>query len=433
MSEAKPGMAHVPSATDETLLNPWVILLVDDEPQVHEITKLVLAGADFAGRPIEFHSAYSAVEAKTFLQRHPETALVLLDVVMETGDAGLGFVRYVRDQLKNVDLQIVLRTGQPGMAPERDVILKYEINGYFLKTEITAQKLYSIVVSALRAFHYVKSLQRPQQQLVQPGLGGGEPRYDLQQRLLQAIGNNEMYLFVQPEVALASGNIVGLEILPSWKTNDGIIGFSEIAEIVRAPELRAQFDEWLVRQACTWSRSWQHLRSLPVRVSVPLLGGLFADERMLSAVDTCLTDFGIAPNALDLEVPESILHQSEPVARSALAYLKSKRVSVTIVDFGSGLISLPMLHRLSPSRIKIHRSFVRNLSGDPERSAIARSIIALAHTFGLDIVADGIATDLDLQFLKWEGCDVGQGDILAQSMAVTDAAAFLEAKQVSTH
>ena len=87
------------------------------------------------------HSAYSAPEAKAFLESHPDTALMLLDVVMETDDAGLRLVSYVREQMGNSDLQIVLRTGQPGMAPEREVIAGYDINGYLLKTEMIAQRL----------------------------------------------------------------------------------------------------------------------------------------------------------------------------------------------------------------------------------------------------------------------------------------------------
>ena len=145
---------------------PWLVLLVDDEPEIHEITKLVLANACVAGRPVALHSAYSGEEARVFMRQNPGTALVLLDVVMETDDAGLALVRYIRDQLRNPDVQIVLRTGQPGMAPEREVILQFDINGYFLKTEITAQKLYSITISSLRAFQFIKSLRGPERQSV---------------------------------------------------------------------------------------------------------------------------------------------------------------------------------------------------------------------------------------------------------------------------
>jgi EAL domain-containing protein (putative c-di-GMP-specific phosphodiesterase class I) len=108
-----------------------------------------------------------------------------------------------------------------------------------------------------------------------------------------------------------------------------------------------------------------------------------------------------------------------------VASMRSLGVSVTLVDFGLGLVSLPRLQRLLPDRVKIHKSFVRHVTQDPERSAIARSIIALAHTLGVAVVADGLVTEQDLQFFKWEGCDVGQGDLLARPMAVADVSAAL--------
>jgi EAL domain-containing protein (putative c-di-GMP-specific phosphodiesterase class I) len=97
------------------------------------------------------------------------------------------------------------------------------------------------------------------------------------------------------------------------------------------------------------------------------------------------------------------------------------------------MISLPLLRRLRPDRLKIHRSFVRNVSSDAERSAVARSVVALAHTLGLTVVADGIATDLDREFFKWEGCDIGQGDVLARSIAVSDVARFVASRTDVTH
>jgi EAL domain-containing protein (putative c-di-GMP-specific phosphodiesterase class I) len=409
----------------------WIVLLVDDEPGVHEITKLVLANAAFEGRPIEFHCAHSAAEARTFLEQYPETALVVLDVVMETDDAGLGLVRHIRDRLNNADVQIVIRTGQPGMAPERDVILKYEINGYFLKTEITAQKLYSIVISGLRAFQTIKALRRPLHE-PRPARVGEVGRGWSREALIRAVQRNDIHLLAQPEMRLSADELVGVEILPSWKTDEGVIGPSQLAEFLGESELRGQFDEWLIRQACAWTRSWQSSRSAPLRVSVPVVSE-HLDCELLAIVDRCLSEFNPSPGTLDFEVPEAILLHKQPEAREAVEYLQSRKISVTVIDFGSGLISLPALSRLMPNRVKIHRSFVRNVSNDPGKSAIARSIIALAHTLGLDIVADGLDNEKDLQFLKWEGCDTGQGDFLARSIAIADVASLLSAKHIATH
>lgn len=136
----------------------WKILIVDDEPQVHEVTKLVLKEFAFAGRTLEFVSAFSAQEAKARLAEHGDTAMVLLDVVMETEDAGLKLAQYIREELKNRWIRIVLRTGQPGQAPEEQVILHYDINDYKAKTELTATKLFTTVISALRSYRDIKTL-----------------------------------------------------------------------------------------------------------------------------------------------------------------------------------------------------------------------------------------------------------------------------------
>lgn len=131
---------------------PWNILIVDDEPSIHEITQLSLKGFDFSGRPLKFLNAYSAKEAKIILNEEKDIAVILVDVVMETDDAGLELVKYIRETLNNHIVRLILRTGQPGQAPEKKVIREYDINDYKEKTELTAQKLYSTILSSLRSY-----------------------------------------------------------------------------------------------------------------------------------------------------------------------------------------------------------------------------------------------------------------------------------------
>ncbi|GGA07892.1 transcriptional regulator [Paenibacillus marchantiophytorum] len=139
---------------------PWIALIVDDEKQIHQVTKMVLDDFEFDGKKLEFHSAYSALEAKQLLTQHPDAALILLDVVMEYEDAGLQIVKYIREELKNSSIRIILRTGQPGQAPERTVIMDYDINDYKEKTELTTQKLFTTVVTALRSYRDLKTIEK---------------------------------------------------------------------------------------------------------------------------------------------------------------------------------------------------------------------------------------------------------------------------------
>ncbi len=130
----------------------WEILVVDDEEDVHRITRLVLKGFIYQGKQLEILSAYSAEDAKNILQAHNNIALIFLDVVMETHDAGLQLVQYIRETLKNRFVCIILRTGQAGFAPEEEVVVKYEINDYAEKTELSRQKLISLTATGLRGY-----------------------------------------------------------------------------------------------------------------------------------------------------------------------------------------------------------------------------------------------------------------------------------------
>jgi response regulator RpfG family c-di-GMP phosphodiesterase len=136
----------------------WRILVVDDEPDVHAITKLALSRFELDGRGLEFMHAYSAAEARAFLLHEPDIALAIVDVVMETETAGLELARWMRQDLKNRFTRIVLRTGQPGQAPEEKVIVEYDINDYKEKTELDRKKLFTTVFSALRAYRDIMQI-----------------------------------------------------------------------------------------------------------------------------------------------------------------------------------------------------------------------------------------------------------------------------------
>ncbi len=148
-AEEKPQEESLSSAY---IGNVWKVLVVDDESDVHTVTKLALDGFELQKRNIEFLDAYSAEEAKVVMRDHPDIAIVLLDVVMESSQAGLDLVRYIRDDLGNTFTRIILRTGQPGEAPEKDVVKTYQINDYKTKTELTSDKLYTAVLASLRTY-----------------------------------------------------------------------------------------------------------------------------------------------------------------------------------------------------------------------------------------------------------------------------------------
>lgn len=136
----------------------WRLFIVDDEPDVHRATTFALTGVNILGRPIEFLHAYSAEEAARILKTESDIAIILLDVVMEREDAGLHLVKIIRKDLKLLDVRIILRTGQPGYAPEIETIHDFDINDYKAKSELTRTKLYATVTAAVRAYEQIRAL-----------------------------------------------------------------------------------------------------------------------------------------------------------------------------------------------------------------------------------------------------------------------------------
>ena len=162
------------STTEILQAQPWHILLVDDEEGVHQVTEMVLRDFEFDGRPLKITNAYSAKEARELMAELDDVALAIVDVVMETDDAGLGLVRHIRTDLQNHYTRLVLRTGQPGQAPEEQVILEYDIDDYKDKTELTSNKLITLLYATLRAYRDICIIDQHRRSLEQVILASTE-------------------------------------------------------------------------------------------------------------------------------------------------------------------------------------------------------------------------------------------------------------------
>lgn len=153
----KPESASIPP---RVVQRPWVVVIVDDEPDVHEVSRLVLDDLSFDGRPVEILSAYSAAEGRRIFEQRGDIAVALIDVVMEHERAGLDLVAHVRQRLDHRLTRLILRTGQPGMAPEREIVAHFDIDDYKEKTELTADRLYATIYAALRSYQALWSLEQ---------------------------------------------------------------------------------------------------------------------------------------------------------------------------------------------------------------------------------------------------------------------------------
>ena len=404
---------------------PWTALIVDDDPAVHEVTRILLARTSFENRSVVLHHAYSGKEARAFLDRHPETALVLLDVVMETDDAGLRLCGHIRETLGNHDIQIVLRTGQPGQAPEREVILNYEINGYFLKTELTAQKLHSIIICALRTWNYIKSLKRQRGVARTRFAQAREPAGPA--GVTGALDRGEVEVLAQPQLDLQHGTLAGVELIPKWRGD----GEHEIrgASLLRAADREGEsgrINRWLITEGCRLALRWCTGARSVSRVSLKASGAAIRSGGVVAAIQRCLETTNLSPRCLALEIPESELSLDLGASAKTVDRLQELGVAIIVDEFGIGPTSIAELRQLGPVSLQIAPEIVAGVASDPDCAAVARSVIALAHTLGMSVNAEGVETKEQLEFLKWENCESAQGDFFAEAMAPALLDAFVD-------
>ncbi|HYE40880.1 MAG TPA: EAL domain-containing protein, partial [Ramlibacter sp.] len=170
--------------------------------------------------------------------------------------------------------------------------------------------------------------------------------------------------------------------------------------------------EWVLRQACLQGRAW-HDAGYPVAVAVNLSGLQFMHPDLLRIVDTALEEAGLAPEHLELEVTEAVIMKGNTAAHDTIRALRARGVHITIDDFGTGYSSLGGLRELPVSKLKIDRSFIGEIDSDAPHSEIIPAIIALARSMHLKVVAEGVETERELQYLRQQGCDQFQGHYAA--------------------
>ena len=728
---------------------PWVVMVVDDDMDIHKLTHLVLRNFKFEGRSLFFLDAYSGKEAYTLMEQHPETAVLLLDVVMETENAGLDLVRQIREVLGNRLVRIIIRTGQAGQAPELKIISEYDINDYREKTELTSRKLTSTITSALRGFrdlltirsmvhqqkqteehlkiaasvfkcaiaqaeeqlkitkkvfenaiegviicdhkgeilsvnpafsaitgfssaeavgnsprmlrsdrqdqqfyanmwkniadygqwrgeiwnrrkdgeaypqyqtitaihnqdnvvsHYIgvfhdlsplkamdqalhyadqamkragqhdaltglpnrelyidrlsqaighanrknskllllvfdvdrfqdinnrlghalgdqllqqitrranefiregdtlarlggdafafilreikqpedamvvvgkltKALSRPfvidqhelfvtasigitlypddgnqahalmknadialtrakkagrdNCQFYKPAMGNQvDRRLLLEKHLRQALDNQEFVLHFQPKVDVRSNRIIGMEALVRWNhPESGVVSPGEFIPVAEESGLIIPIGEWILAAACRQNKAWLDAGLGPLKVAVNISPRQFRQPGLYEMVTRTLRETDLPPGSLELEVTESMMVDNVEDATLVLNQLRSIGLSIAMDDFGTGYSSLHYLKRFPIQTLKIDRSFVSDLPDDADDAAIIGAIIALGKNLRLRVVAEGVETQEQLDFLREKGCDEIQGFFYSRPLPADAFVHFLQDKK----
>jgi EAL domain-containing protein (putative c-di-GMP-specific phosphodiesterase class I) len=233
--------------------------------------------------------------------------------------------------------------------------------------------------------------------------------------LHRAIEEREFRLLYQPQVDLRSGRVVGLEALLRWDHPErGVVEPAEFLWLAEETGMITKIGEWALRQSCLHARAWGARNGSPLRVSVNLSARQHRDPDLVDLVERILTETRTDPATLCLEITESVLVTDADAAAPTLHALKGLGVKLSIDEFGTGHSSLGSLKRFPLDMLKVDRSFVSGLGTDTEDAAIVTAIINLAHSLGLQTVADGVETKEQVDELRALGCDVGQGFYFAR-------------------
>ena len=281
----------------------WRVLLVDDEPDVHTITKLALSRFELDGRALEFMHAYSGSEARAILRNEPDIALAIVDVVMENETAGLELARWMRQDLNNHFTRIVLRTGQPGQAPEEKVIVEYDINDYKEKTELDRKKLFTTVFSALRAYRDIMQIDeaRRYQERFRIGLETviAASAHVLDQRSIRDFANGLLQQVASLLHLEDRGVLVRLSALHAKSRYEVIASVGEcvdehgeiVPEIVDALKRAEQARQHIIREGCFVG----YFPSQQVTASLLYLNGVSeVDELDMRLIDIFSTHVSLA-------------------------------------------------------------------------------------------------------------------------------------------
>lgn len=245
-------------------------------------------------------------------------------------------------------------------------------------------------------------------------------RWRIENELRRAIKRQELRVYYQPIVSLATNQIAGFEALARWQhPEQGLVSPSDFIPIAEATGLIVQVDQWVMREACHQLRIWQQRFQplpTPLTMGINISGKHFEQADLVTYVDRVLQETGLDGRSIKLEVTESILIENSTAAQETLKQLKQRGIQIYIDDFGTGYSSLSYLHKFSIDVLKIDRSFISRPIQELEASEVVRAIINLGLNLGLEVVAEGVETAEQVEFLKSQNCSYAQGNWFSEAV-----------------
>jgi diguanylate cyclase (GGDEF)-like protein len=285
----------------------------------------------------------------------------------------------------------------------------------------------ALIANADAALFRAKEFGRDNVQLFTSEMKLGlEGRLFRQEEMRRGLREDEFVLYYQPQVSLATGQIMGVEALVRWRHPTlGLLAPGEFISLAEQTGLIVRLGDWVLRSACRQARAWQRAGLPPLTVSVNVSARQFRERDWVSHVAAALAESDLDPHRLELELTESLIMQDPRKAVVTMQALRDLGVQIAIDDFGTGYSNLSSLNTFPISRLKIDQSFVRGLPAALGDSAITGAVISLGHQLGLMVIAEGVETMAQMDFLREKGCDAVQGYFIGRPMSAAMVAARL--------
>jgi diguanylate cyclase (GGDEF)-like protein/PAS domain S-box-containing protein len=286
----------------------------------------------------------------------------------------------------------------------------------------------ALIKNADTAMYQAKENGRQRFQFFKPAMyTRAVERQSIEEGLRRALERHEFALHYQPKVNLITGAITGAEALLRWvHPTRGLLLPAQFVPIAEDCGLIVPIGKWVLRQACQQTRAWVDAGLPATTVAVNVSAIEFADENFLNGLFSVLSETGLEVRSLQLELTESVLMKRTEAATGVLQYLREWGVQVAIDDFGTGYSSLSYLRKFTVDALKIDQSFVRQISAGGRDAAIVTAVISMARSLGLVVVAEGVETQQELDFLRAHNCDQAQGYYFSRPVPAQEFAALLK-------
>lgn len=381
------------------------ILVIEDDPDIRDIISEILEAIDFQ----VFQADNGAIGVQLAQAHLPD--LILCDISMAELD-GFGVLSALRQSPSTATIPFIFLTARVDRADIRQG-MQLGADDYITKP-FSRNELLSAIKIRLEKRALLASASLPAPPAVIPQTPAPQP-------FQRALNNSEFILHYQPQVDLVSNQMVGAEALIRWYCPErGMVPPDLFIPLAEESGWIIPIEEWVLRTACTQAKRWQSLGSTPLQITVNLSSLQFNQPDLLTKIQGVLTETGIDPTFLKLELTERLLVQNVETTITRFSQLKELGIQISIDDFGKGYASLSYLQHFPFDTLKIDRCFVQNVDQNSKNAAITTALIQMAHQLGLEVVAEGVETEAERQFLLQHGCDAMQGYLFSPAIPPPD-------------